>query len=124
MPTGTLPGSQAQEASPGRGGKCSESAGGGLSFQYIDPPSAGWQRGRTCLTEDGPVPPQIRAVLLFAPSWPAGAALAQGRRREGWVLLTVRSTDVGTPGPGLHTWYPFSIFNKPVHLVPKCGLLR
>ena len=58
--------------------------------------------------------PRSGAGLLFAPSWPAGAALAQGRRLEGWALLAVRSTDVDTPGPVLHTWCPFSIFNKPV----------
>ena len=56
--------------------------------------------------------PRSRAVLLFAPSWPAGAALAQGRRVGGWVLLTVRSTDADRPGPVLHTQDPFSIFNS------------
>ena len=61
--------------------------------------------------------PRSRAVLLFAPSWPAGAALAQGRRVGGWVLLTVRSTDADRPGPVLHTQDPFSIFNKSVCLV-------
>ena len=56
--------------------------------------------------------PRSRAVLLFAPSRPAGAALAQGRRVEGWVLLAVRSTDADRPGPALHTQDPFSIFNS------------
>ena len=39
MPTGTLPGSQAQEASPGRGDKCPESPTGGQC--YTDPPLGG-----------------------------------------------------------------------------------
>ena len=71
--------------------------------------------------------PRSRAVLLFAPSWPAGAALAQGRRVGGWVLLAVRSTDADRPGPVLHTQDPFSIFNKSVCLVyleKGTGLMR
>ena len=71
-----------QEASPGRGDKCRESPGGGLNSQCTDPPSARWQRGRPCLTEDGPVPPPDQEQTCCLP--PAGQQELLLPREGGW----------------------------------------
>lgn len=115
VPTGTLPGSQAQEASPGRGDKCPESPTGGQC--YTGPPLGG--NIQECISQEAwTIDPRHQEPHFgFCPTGQQELPSPSVGEEEGWVLLVIM-TEAGMSGPVLIR-YPFYFSSKPVHWVPK-----